>query len=275
MKVYTLLVAFVFAFSALHAQPITLLTYNIRFDNPADGDDAWPKRRSFLARQIRFHAPDVFGIQEGLKHQLDYLQEQLPGYAYVGVGRDDGREAGEYTALFYRTDRFRVVESGTFWLSETPDTVSRGWDAALPRICTSALLEDTAAGRKIRVFNTHFDHIGQAARRASAELILQKIREQNSAGHPVVLLGDFNAGPGSDPIRVITGELHDTRYRSQEPAFGPTGTFNGFRFKEPVELCIDYVFVSPDLSVQKFAVLSDSRDCHYPSDHLPVLVRIQ
>jgi len=269
------LVLCLFSAFALSAQPISVLTYNIRYDTPADGDDAWPKRRNFLARQLRFHAPDVFGIQEGLKSQVDYLQEQLPAYTYVGVGRDDGREAGEYSALFFRTDRFRALESGTFWLSPKPDTVSKGWDAALPRICTWALLEDTVAGRKLWVFNTHFDHVGQEARSASAKLILTKIEEKNVEGYPVVLLGDFNAGPGSAPVRIITETLRDARDHSEEPIFGPQGTFNGFRFSEPVELRIDYIFVSPDLAVRKYAVLSDSRECRYPSDHLPVYIQIE
>jgi endonuclease/exonuclease/phosphatase family metal-dependent hydrolase len=274
MKVSTVFAAFLLALASLHAQPVTLITYNIRYDNPADGDDAWPKRRDFLAAQLRFHAPDVFGIQEGLKSQLDFLQEQLPDYTCVGVGRDDGREAGEYSALFFRTDRFRALESGTFWLSTTPDTVSKGWDAALPRICTWALLEDTVAGRKIWVFNTHFDHIGQQARQASAELILKKIREKNTSAYPVALLGDFNAGPDSGPIDMLSTELRDARTLSQATPFGPQGTFNGFRFHEPVALRIDFIFVSPDVTVQKYAVLSDSKDCHYPSDHLPVLAKI-
>lgn len=258
--------------ATVSAQPIALLTYNIRYDNPADGDNAWPKRRDFLASQIRFHAPDIFGIQEGLKSQVDYLQAQLPAYTYVGVGRDDGKTAGEYSALFFRTDRFRALESGTFWLSPTPDTVSKGWDAALPRICTWALLKDTASGRKLWVFNTHFDHIGQQARRESAALILEKIHQKNTERLPVVLMGDLNSGPNSPPVRLVTQDLRDAHIHSQEPVFGPPGTFNGFRFNEPVELCIDYIFVSPDLTVRKYAVLSDSRDCRYPSDHLPVFV---
>jgi len=261
-----------FANACLPGQSLSFLTYNIRYDNPADGDDAWPKRREFLARQLRFHAPDVFGIQEGLKHQVDYLKEQLPGYSTVGVGRDDGREAGEYSTLFFRTDRFRALESGTFWLSERPDTVSKGWDAALPRICTWALLHDKVAKRKFLVYNTHFDHIGKEARKSSAALILSRILEKNTKNYAVVVMGDLNSGPNSEPIWMLSQNLHDAYTHSSEPPFGPPGTFNGFRFNEPVELRIDYIFVSPDLKVQKYAVLSDSKDLHYPSDHLPVLV---
>ncbi len=255
----------------LHGQPLSILTYNLRFDNPADGDDAWPLRRDFLAGQLRFHAPGVFGIQEGLHRQLEYLQTQLPEYAMVGVGRDDGRQGGEYSALFYQRARFHLLESGTFWLSETPDTVSKGWDAALPRICTWALLHDTVAGRRLWVFNTHFDHIGEKARRASAALILKKIAEKNTAGHPVVLMGDLNSEPASEPVALLRQSLLDTHDHSSEPPFGPAGTFNGFKFHEPVTRRIDYIFVSPNLKVQKFAILSDARNCRYPSDHLPVL----
>lgn len=266
----TLLAAYV-----LHAQPLTVLTYNIRFDNPADGDDAWPKRRDFLAAQLRFHAPDVFGIQEGLHSQVSWLETALPAYARVGVGRDDGREGGEYSAIFYRRDRFRALQSGTFWLSPTPDTPSRGWDAALPRVCTYALLRDSLNGRSVWVFNTHFDHIGVEARRNSAALILQKINEKNPEGLPVVVMGDFNAEPGEAPVATLKTALADAREQSAEPPFGPDGTFNAFKFHEPVTRRIDYVFVSAGrLKVLKYAVLSDSRDCHYPSDHLPVLARL-
>lgn len=254
---------------------LSVLTYNIRYDNPGDGDDAWPKRRDHLAAQLRFIKPDIFGIQEGLHRQLVYLDEQLPDYTRVGVGRDDGKEAGEYSALFFLKKRFGLLASGTFWLSETPDTVSKGWDAALPRICTFAHLYDSLAGKNLWVFNTHFDHIGVEARRRSAELILKKIREKNAAGEQVILMGDFNAVPHDEPIGVLTQSLVDTRSASTEPPFGPEGTFNGFKFQEPVQKRIDYIFLSgTDLKVKQYAVLSDSRNCHYPSDHLPVLARM-
>ncbi|MCS7035372.1 MAG: endonuclease/exonuclease/phosphatase family protein [Saprospiraceae bacterium] len=253
----------------------SVLTYNIRYDNPADGPNAWSERRHWLADQIRFYAPDILGVQEALKPQLDFLQEQLPAYAWVGVGRDDGREAGEYSAIFYRKNRFRVEQSGTFWLSPTPEQVSKGWDAALPRICTWALLEDTVARRRLWVFNTHFDHIGQAARRQSASLLLMRLWEMNRSRHPAIVMGDFNAGPNTEPIQILLRELYDTRTRSQEPPFGPDGTFNGFRFHEPVELRIDYIFTTDRLRTRKYAVLSDSKNCRYPSDHLPVYVVLE
>jgi len=272
---FSLLLLLLFRIQAQGQTGLSVLTYNIRYDNPGDGADAWPKRRDHLAAQLRFFAPDIFGIQEGLHRQLVYLNEQLPAYTRVGVGRDDGREAGEYSALFFLKKRFGLIASGTFWLSETPDSVSKGWDAALPRICTYARLHDSLAGKNVWVFNTHFDHIGVEARRRSAELIVKKIREKNTAGEQVVLMGDFNAVPQDEPIGVLTREMLDARAVSGEPPFGPEGTFNGFKFGEPVEKRIDYIFLSgTDLKVKQHAVLSDSRNCHYPSDHLPVLVRM-
>lgn len=269
------LFTFVFA-SAIRGQaPLTVMSYNIRYDNPGDGEDAWPKRRDHLAAQLRFYSPDVFGIQEGLHRQLLYLDEQLPAYTRVGVGRDDGREGGEYSCLYFLKKRFGVLASGTFWLSETPDTVSKGWDAALPRVCTYAHLYDSLAGRKLWVFNTHFDHIGKEARRRSAALILEKIATMNRSNDAVILTGDFNAEPADEPIAVITRELRDAQSISQEPPFGPEGTFNAFNFHDPVRRRIDYIFLNDKgLKVAKYAVPSDSRNCHYPSDHLPVLARL-
>ncbi len=269
------LLVFFFAFAFLQpaqCQPLRCLTYNIRYDNPADGADAWPNRRDFLAAQIRFHAPDVFGIQEGLFRQVEYLKKTLPEFAMVGVGRDDGKEAGEFSALFYRTKRFKLLDSGTFWLSETPDRPSKGWDAALERICTWALLLDKGSHKKVWVFNTHYDHIGKSARQASSELILKQIAAKNTKNHAVVVMGDFNSEPGDTPIATLKTQLSDTKEASLIPAFGPSGTFNAFEFQKPVTRRIDYIFIGKGrLKVKQYAVLSDSKDCHYPSDHLPVL----
>ncbi|MCS6930130.1 MAG: endonuclease/exonuclease/phosphatase family protein [Saprospiraceae bacterium] len=257
-------------YNVLLAQPFSVVTYNIRCDSPEDRENTWQERRHWLAAQIRFHAPDIFGVQEAFKHQLDFLQEQLPAYAWLGVGRDDGCEAGEYAAIFYRKSRFQVEESGTFWLSPTPEIVSKGWDAASPRICTWALFEDKVARRRFWVFNTHFDHIGREARRQSASLLLMRLWEMNRSRYPAIVMGDLNAGPNTEPIQILLRELYDTRTRSQEPPFGPEGTFNGFRFHEPVELRIDYIFTTAQLITRKYAILSDSKNCRYPSDHLPV-----
>jgi endonuclease/exonuclease/phosphatase family metal-dependent hydrolase len=253
-------------------QSLRCLTYNIRYDNPSDGEDAWPKRRAFLAAQIRFHAPDVFGIQEGLLRQVNYLKETLPEFAMVGVGRDDGKEAGEFSALFYRIERFKLLDSGTFWLSSTPEKPSKGWDAALERICTWALLLDKRSHKKVWVFNTHYDHIGKLARQASSELILKQIATKNTKNDAVVVMGDLNSEPDDTPITTFKTQLLDTKEASLAPAFGPSGTFNAFEFHKPVTRRIDYIFMGKGkFKVKQYAVLSDSKDCHYPSDHLPVL----
>lgn len=256
-------------------QSITAITYNIRYDNPGDGEDAWPKRREMLAAQLRFYQPDIFGIQEGLERQINYLSEELPAYRRVGVGRDDGKTGGEYSALYFRSSRFGMVESGTFWLSPTPDTVSKGWDAALPRVCTWAHLHDSISGKKIWVFNTHFDHIGKVARAESARLIAAQIVQKNTRNEPVIIMGDLNAEPEEDPIKVLKTNYSEAFSNSKIPPFGPSGTFNGFKFHEPVTRRIDYIFTSKKhWTVEQTAVLSDSQNCHYPSDHLPVLARL-
>ena len=261
--------------SALHAQAVRLMSYNIRYDNPADGEDAWPVRRELLAAQIRFHQPDVLGVQEALHHQLSWLQAQLGPYARVGVGRDDGGSKGEYAAILYRTDRFELLDSATFWLSPTPDKPSVGWDAALPRVCTRVLLQEKTSGRRLWVYNTHFDHMGENARLQSALLLVDSLRAISSTEAGVVLMGDLNAEAQHPPIQALGSWLQDAMEASQQPPFGPEGTFNGFKFQEAVRLRIDYIFTGRGMQVERFATLSDSRNCHYPSDHLPVVADIR
>jgi endonuclease/exonuclease/phosphatase family metal-dependent hydrolase len=247
------------------------MTWNIRYDNPLDGPDAWSLRRERVSGLIRYQVPDVFGIQEGLEQQVKYLQTELPAYNMVGVGRDDGKSAGEYCALFYRKDRFKAIDSGTFWLSPTPEVPSKGWDAALNRICTYAVLKDLQSGREIVVFNTHFDHVGETARLRSAQLLIEKINAIKTAGRTALLLGDLNSEPESEPIQTLAQSMRDARKASQTPPYGPEGTFNGFR---PATVAlgkrIDYIFVQ-QLTVLQYAVLSEQELGRYPSDHLPVL----
>ncbi|WP_345004842.1 endonuclease/exonuclease/phosphatase family protein [Snuella lapsa] len=251
------------------------MTYNIRYDNPKDGENQWSKRKAFLCNQITFYDPDVFGIQEGLQHQVQYIDSTLVNYGYVGVGRDDGKTKGEYSAIFYNSDKFEVLESNTFWLSSTPNMISVGWDASMERICTYALFQEKETKQKFWLFNTHFDHIGLKAREESAKLIVNKIAELNQNDFPVVLMGDFNLKPNSIPITYLSDIFSDTKLVSKSKPFGPEGTFNGFKFNEPVKDRIDYVFVSKDkIEVNKYAILSDSKDCKYPSDHLPVYVEV-
>jgi endonuclease/exonuclease/phosphatase family metal-dependent hydrolase len=261
---------FLFIMTGTQAQEVTTMTYNIRMNTDADGENAWPLRKEYLASQIKFYNPDFFGVQEALPEQMGFLREQFSAYTALGEGRE-GKNKGEFSALFYNTGKFNLEENGMFWLSKTPEKVSTGWDAALPRVCTYGLFRLKEGGKKIWVFNTHFDHIGQKARVNSAQLILDKIKDLNTENYPVVVMGDLNVEPDNEVITTFKKEMSDAHEISQEPAFGPKGTFNGFHFDEPVTRRIDYIFVSKNgLEVMKYAILSDSKDLKYPSDHLPV-----
>ncbi|WP_421802426.1 endonuclease/exonuclease/phosphatase family protein [Flagellimonas sp.] len=273
-KIFFILFA-VCSLESTYAQTIDIISYNIRYDNPDDAPNNWDNRKEFLISQLNFYNPDVFGIQEGLIHQVKEMVQGLEDYAYFGVGRDYGDERGEHTAVFYNKQRLKLLNQSTFWLSLTPDKPSKGWDAALPRTCTFGVFENKADGTKFMVFNTHFDHVGVKAREESSKLILKKIKELNTENYPVVLTGDFNLESDSSGVQVILGDMVDTHIAAGKNAFGPKGTFNGFEFNKPVERRIDYIFVSNKFQVLKNAILSDSKDCRYPSDHLPVFARLE
>ena len=262
---------FSFLFSISNAQ-IEIMSYNVRYANENDGENSWSLRKDYITNQIKFYEPDIFGVQEAVLEQLEYFKNNLKVYDYVGVGRDDGKTKGEFSAIFYDTTRFSVLRENTFWLSETPQKISVGWDAAMERICTYALFEEKDSGKKFWVFNTHFDHIGEEARKESADLILAKIAEVNSEKFPVILMGDFNLEPEATGILKISEVMNDSRHFSKFN-FGPEGTFNGFNFSEPITRRIDYIFTSKgNIEVLKYAVLTDSRNQKYPSDHFPVFV---
>lgn len=261
---------------SLSAQHLKLMTYNIRLDVASDGENAWPNRKEYWASQIQFYEPDIFGIQEALPHQVTDIETLLPGYNCIGIGRD-GEGKGESSNIFYKKDRFKVVEQNTFWLSETPDKISKGWDAALNRVCTYALFKDSKTRQNFWVFNTHLDHVGEIARTNSIKLILSKIKEQNTKNYPVFFMGDFNSEPNEQRIIDLKKEMDDSLAISKEKPFGPSGTFNAFRHNEAVTKRIDYIFLSKGnpFKVKKYAVLSDSKDLKYPSDHLPVFIELE
>ncbi|MCM8567990.1 endonuclease/exonuclease/phosphatase family protein [Gramella jeungdoensis] len=250
---------------------VNLMTYNIKYANENDGDNSWSKRKDFITNQLKFYEPDIFGVQEAVLGQLNHFTSQLNGYEFIGEGRDGGDE-GEFSAILYKIGKFDVLISGTFWLAKDITKPSKGWDAAFPRICTYALFEEKGSGKKFWVFNTHFDHRGKKARRESAKLILNKIEQINTAGLPAILMGDLNLEPDTKPIQLISGELKDSRKIAKNVAFGSVGTFNGYKFHEPVTRRIDYIFVNDKVEVLKYGVLTDSKDQKYPSDHFPVLI---
>jgi len=257
--------------SAQSMPTVKAMSYNIRYNNPNDGEDAWPQRKDVLIGQIQFYQPDVIGMQEVLQQQLDTLDARLPQYSWVGVGRDDGKAAGEFSPVFYRSDRFEALQSGTFWLSPTPDTVSKGWDAALPRICTYVQLRDMTSQEEFWFFNTHFDHVGVQARAKSIEVIKKQIAALTASDAPVLISGDFNVQPQDAPMRIMRNDYADAWRSSTTPPYGPEGTYNAFRADHPLDRRIDYLYYSPgDWRVLRIAHLSMLRKGHYPSDHLPV-----
>ncbi|MBO6189348.1 MAG: endonuclease/exonuclease/phosphatase family protein [Alloprevotella sp.] len=281
MKKYVLLIITLLTAVPALSQSLLVGSYNVRYQNADDSlkGNGWERRLPELCAQIEFLRPDIFGTQECLAAQLNDLQAGLPAYKHIGAGRDDGKSRGEHSAIFYRTERVRLLRSGNFWLSQTPDAPSKGWDAALPRICTWGEFEDAASRQRFFFFNLHFDHIGKQARRESARLVLEKIATL-AADAPVVLTGDFNVDQHSKSYAVLaeSGRLKDV-FACAQQHFAPTGTFNGFDPDKHTDSRIDHIFVSPTISVENYAVLTD---CYWDaqnqrrtlSDHYPVLARI-
>ncbi|PRX53816.1 endonuclease/exonuclease/phosphatase family protein [Flagellimonas meridianipacifica] len=264
----TLLVGFI---CCAFGQQLSVLTYNIRFDNPSDGLNRWDSRKGWIASQLNSYHPTVFGTQEGLRHQIDFLDDQLKSYTYVGAGRDDGKEKGEHAAIFFDTTQVKLLGNNTFWLSETPERPSKGWDAAIKRICTYGLFEDSRNGNRFMVFNTHFDHVGETARLESAQLILEKMKQLNPNGLPILLMGDFNLEPDSEGIRLVLKEMKDAHSVSNHKANRIQGTFNGFDAHKPITRRIDYIFFDDSrLKAITSEIICDSMKGRYPSDHFPV-----
>lgn len=268
----------------LNSNSVNVMSFNIRYNNPDDGENAWPHRKDLVANTIQFHQADLVGLQEALKEQLDDLSILLPDYEWLGSGRDDGGEKGEYSAILYRKDRFDLLQSGTFWLSETPEQAgSIGWDAAITRIVTWARFKEKHSNEVVYLFNTHFDHVGERAREQSAKLLLERVRDL-AGSQRVMVTGDLNAIESSPAYQTLIGGqagetpekwayLFDTRTESKLPHFGPAYTYHGFgRATERTR--IDYIFVSRHFKVLRHAALADPCDGRYASDHFPVLAEV-
>lgn len=274
-KICLCLTVLLFLVHFSNAQSLKVMTYNIRLDVAVDGENDWNHRREFFASQIRFYEPDIWGVQEATPNQMNDLNKLLAEYSHMGIGRD-GVGKGEASAIFFKKDRFNVTNEKTFWLSETPDKISKGWDASYIRVCTFALFKDRQTKRAFWVFNTHLDNNGVIARTKGVEIILAKMKEVNKKNYPVIFTGDFNSEPGSELLINLRKVMTDSREASEQKPFGPGGSFNGFKFNEPVTRLIDYIFVdnSKRFRVKKYAVLSDSKDLRYPSDHFPIFVEM-
>ncbi len=258
----------------LSSQSTKVMTYNIKYDKVNDTVNNWNDRKEAMVGQLKKYAPDFIGMQEVLLRQLEFLEESLPNYKYIGVGRDDGKTKGEYSPIFYDSKKYELLQSSTFWLSKTPEKISVGWDAALERICTYGLFEDTKTKKRFWVFNTHFDHVGVKARKKSAKLIFKKIKQLNTNKLPVVLMGDFNLLPEEHPIQAIQKKMNDGLLFTEIKNDGPIGTSNGFNISEPISKRIDYIFVK-DFEVKNYQHIDERlQNGKHISDHLPVFAEL-
>lgn len=295
------LIASIALLGALPAKAIIVGSYNIRWDNAKDAanGNGWPQRAPVIASLIRFHQFDILGTQEAYLNQLSDLQSLLPGYTYSGCGRDDGKDAGEHAAIFFKKDTFKLLDGGTFWLSETPEKPSLGWDAKINRICTWVKLEEFATHRPLFVFNTHFDHQGVIARPESARMILKAIKAI-ADDQPVILTGDFNGDQASETYRILhdSGILNDS-FESTSERYALNGTATGFNINSQTDSRIDHIFHTVGFKAVRYGVLTDSyrtpapetdetisrafpREVKFrnfqartPSDHFPVLVEFK
>ena len=254
-------------------QDVKAISYNIRYDNPNDGVNIWDNRKTTVTEFISNEEADFIGMQEVLKSQLVDLMNSLIDYDYVGVGRDDGETKGEYSPVLFKKNKYKVLKSNTFWLSDTPNKISVGWDASMERICTYGLFENINSNKKIWVFNTHFDHIGVQAREKSVDLIIDKINELNKMNFPVILTGDFNLGDKNKSIEKLQNELIDSK-KNILKANEYYGTYNGFKnFK--ADKRIDYIFFKNLTLINSKHVYLKTKSNQWASDHHPVVAHLK
>lgn len=252
---------------------LKIATFNLRMDTPSDGENAWLHRKDMVNDLIRFYGFDLFGTQEGFTHQLNDIL-RLSDYRFIGVGRDDGKDAGEHCAIFYRSDRFKVLDQGDFWLSEHPEKPGRGWDGTCcNRICTWGKFEDLKNHKQFYFFNVHYEYEGDVARRESSNLMISRIKSI-VGNQPVFLTGDFNAFPTEEPIRILndSGFLNDSYKITKEAPFGPVCTYHGYDSTVKTEERLDYIWVTDSIQIDKYGVLTNTLYGHTPSDHFPVMV---
>ena len=274
-KKYFFFIAALFCIHLTHAQQLIIGTYNIRYVTPKDTGNLWVDRAPVVAELIRFHDFDVFGTQEGYKSQLDDIKNALPYYTYYGVGRNDGKEAGEHSSIFYKKDEFKLLNKGDFWLSETPDKPGLGWDATCcNRICSWVYLQHKKSSKKFYFFNAHYDHQGVQARKESSKLILKKIKDI-AGKEPVIFTGDLNGSHSSEWYQTIanSGNLKDT-YKAVKYPYANNASFNAFGKTKESKDIIDHIFVTKHFTVSKWGILTDTYHGKFPSDHFPVLAEV-
>ena len=250
------------------------MTFNIRYDTPKDKDNGWEYRKSSVLKIFDFYSPEVIGIQEGLNNQIKYIQDNLTDYNYIGVGRDDGLKKGEFTAIFYKKKELKLISSRTYWLSETPEMVSIGWDASMKRIVTFGEFLNLKTQESIFIFNCHFDHRGKISKENSSKLILKLIKSKKIQNKKVIVMGDLNCLPNSKPIEILKSKLEDSHDISVKEPSGPIGTFNGFDLHRPIKNRIDYIFTK-NIKVMDHKIIDERRNNNlFISDHLPVVAII-
>ena len=270
-----LFLGLLFGSNILFSQDLKVMTYNIRLSLESDKENSWDNRKQDALALMNYYHPDYFGVQEAVPQQMTDIKTGLKDYDYVGVGRDDGKNQGEYSAIFYDQKKLEVLKSGTFWLSETPEKPSKGWDAAYNRVCTYALFKLKKSGKMFYAFNVHFDHVGNIARVNSSKLILEKIRELNTENLPLTLTGDFNLTDETEPIKIISKSLDNAYYHSKKPHYGPKGTFTAFDVNTVPKERIDYIFVKGFLTETIRTINERRENLLYPSDHFPILAEIE
>lgn len=282
-----LIIVFLLSSVYVFGQSLLVGSYNIRYSNEEDScnGNGWERRCPVICSQVNFEHPDIFGAQEVLEPQLRDMLNQLDGYAFVGVGRDDGKEAGEYAPIFYDEKKVELVRNGHFWLSQTPDVPGKGWDAACTRICTWGEFKHKPTGKRFFFFNLHLDHVGKVAREKSSLLVMQKIAAIATFENPVILTGDFNVDQTDDIYDIFTrnGMLRDC-YVHSRLRFAENGTFNAYHQDEKTPSRIDHVFVSPHFTIDRYGILTNAYWTHdgkrdsdvrrLPSDHYPVFVHL-
>ncbi|MCX6175639.1 MAG: endonuclease/exonuclease/phosphatase family protein [Ignavibacteriales bacterium] len=251
---------------------LKVMTFNIRYGTANDGENNWEYRKNNVVETIKNFNPDLFGLQEALQLQIDELLKQMPNYSYVGVGRDDGKSAGEHSCIFYLKDRFSVDSSSTFWFSETPDVIaSKSWGNNITRICTWALFRDKLSGKSFYIFNLHLDHESQPSREKSSELLVRKISQKSLS---VILTGDFNCGNDNHAIKTILSHGLIDSYRKLHKKKPNEGTFNSFKGETNGDK-IDFIFVTKEFEVKRSEIVRTSYNGKYPSDHFPVTAEIK
>lgn len=278
MSSFTLFISFfLFGIFPIQSQPsLKLMSYNIRYDITTSNASPWTERHTAISSQINRFDVDIIGMQEVLVHQRDQLLSDLPGYASIGVGRDNGINAGEFSPIFYKEERYQLLNSGTFWLSPTPEIPSKGWDAALNRICTFGQFVDLQPKDTFWVFNTHFDHVGETARMKSAELILQKMKEvTKETNQAVIFCGDLNLNDDHPTITFLQSQMKDALLVAKQVKTKMNRTFNSFDVTTIASKRIDYIFTNEKVSVQSFETIVEPFGVSYPSDHFPIFTMLK